>query len=579
MSVAKFIFNVSWPFRYYILGCIFTVTLLAINTILSPYLLKLIINYIANTVTSDFHYVIKLATLFIMTKLGFAIFWRIYSWCELRYEPLLANNIAKTLFDKVTTHSYQFFQDALVGSLSNRISNAADYIPTIISRYIHSLLLTLLTIVFACFAFWHISFWLSLAIFTWVTLYVSLVYIGYSKFGYLSNNLAEVGTKLMGGIVDALANINNMRLFVRKKYELNTLDKNQQLYTKAFYKRGYYLLSFEWLQGLMFVIYQAISVSLLIYLYYIGEVTAGDFAMILTVNSGLVDSLWNLSYIMRENNANLGKVKQALTLLDYPYDIYDKQNALELKIACASIEFKEVSFKYPSGRVIFNKLSFTINSQEKVGLVGYSGAGKTTVINLILRLFDVLSGEILINNINIKEVTQDSLRKNISLIPQDAVLFHRSIMENIRYGREEATDEEVIEAAKQAYAHDFIVELPDGYNSLVGERGVKLSGGQRQRIAIARAFLKNAPLLILDEASSQLDLATEQLIQKSLVELMHNKTVIVIAHRLSTLLIMDRIIVFDKGEICEAGNHEYLLNSNGLYSSLWHSQMGGFLTQ
>ncbi|WP_291398139.1 ATP-binding cassette domain-containing protein [Acinetobacter sp.] len=226
---------------------------------------------------------------------------------------------------------------------------------------------------------------------------------------------------------------------------------------------------------------------------------------------------------------------------------------------------------------LFFKINLSNTAGQKVGLVGYSGGGKSTFVNLILRLYDVTDGAILIDGQDIRDVTQDSLRENIAMIPQDPSLFHRSLMENIRYGRADSTDEEVIEAAKKAHAHEFISALPQGYDSLVGERGVKLSGGQRQRIAIARAILKNAPILILDEATSQLDSVTESLIQESLWELMQNKTTIVIAHRLSTLLHMDRILVFDKGKIVEDGTHSELLAKAGLYKTLWDAQVGGFL--
>jgi ATP-binding cassette subfamily B protein len=222
-------------------------------------------------------------------------------------------------------------------------------------------------------------------------------------------------------------------------------------------------------------------------------------------------------------------------------------------------------------------MSLEILAGQKIGLVGYSGGGKTSFVNLILRLYEISEGSILIDNQDIRDVTQDSLRRAIAMIPQEPVLFHRTLLENIRYGRIEATDEEVIAASKRAYAHEFISKLPENYHTLVGERGIKLSGGQRQRIAIARAILKNAPILILDEATSQLDSVTEEYIQASLAELMQGKTTIVIAHRLSTLLHMDRILVFDQGKIIQDGTHAELLAQAGLYKTLWDAQVGGFL--
>ena len=268
---------------------------------------------------------------------------------------------------------------------------------------------------------------------------------------------------------------------------------------------------------------------------------------------------------------------EALSIIFSFKEIRDKEDARILNCTRGKIVFDRVKFHYKGTEPLFRDKSVEIAAGQKVGLVGYSGGGKTTFANLILRLYNVTGGAILIDGQDIREVTQDSLRENIAMIPQDTSLFHRSLTENIRYGRINATDDEVIEAAKKAHAHEFISRLPQGYDSLVGERGIKLSGGQRQRIAIARAILKNAPILILDEATSQLDSVTENLIQESLRELMQNKTAIVIAHRLSTLLYMDRILVFDKGRIVADGSHDELLARGRLYKNLWNAQVGGFL--
>ncbi len=261
-----------------------------------------------------------------------------------------------------------------------------------------------------------------------------------------------------------------------------------------------------------------------------------------------------------------------------PIQIANQDNAPDLDIKEGTIDFKNVQFSYEENKPLFQNKTVKIRSGEKVGLVGYSGSGKSTFVHLILRLFDVNEGRILIDGQDIKDVSQESLRKSIGFIPQDPSLFHRSLLENIRYGSH-ATEDEVIEAAKKAFAHEFILTLPKGYASLVGERGVKLSGGQRQRIAIARAFLKNAPILILDEATSQLDSVTEDSIQDSLQALMQEKTTIIIAHRLSTLLQMDRILVFDKGQIVQDGTHNQLLKQPGQYQILWNAQVGGFLPE
>lgn len=273
-----------------------------------------------------------------------------------------------------------------------------------------------------------------------------------------------------------------------------------------------------------------------------------------------------------------GEIEEGLDEVLIPHEIVDQKNATTLITKGGKITWENVDFTYGAQHV-FEDFNLTIKPGQRVGLVGHSGAGKTTFVSLLLRQHEVTGGAILIDGQNIAAVTQDSLRNNIAVVPQEPMLFHRSIRENIAYGKPDATDEEIIAVAKKAEAHEFISALSEGYDTLVGERGVKLSGGQKQRIAIARAMLKNAPILILDEATSALDSESEVAIQKALHELMEGKTVIAIAHRLSTLREMDRIIVLDKGEIVEDGTHQELSRGNGIYARLWDHQAGGFLQE
>jgi ATP-binding cassette subfamily B protein len=340
-----------------------------------------------------------------------------------------------------------------------------------------------------------------------------------------------------------------------------------------------YLLKAYFFQGLWVFILISFMLAGLIYGRHHGFVTIGDFALILTLSSAIASSIFNIGEAILQFSKGAGYCRQALDIIVEPHEIVDKPEATELKVTQGKVVFENVHFQYQGTEPLFENKTVIIEPGQKVGLVGHSGSGKSTFVNLILRLFDVNQGRVLIDNQEIKEVTQESLRRNIGMIPQDPSLFHRTLMENIQYGRFDATKEEAIEAAKQAHAHEFIIDLPNGYDSLVGERGVKLSGGQRQRVAIARAFLKNAPILILDEATSQLDSVTEQYIQQSLWQLMQNKTTIVVAHRLSTLLHMDRILVFSQGEIVEDGTHSELLAKGGLYAALWKAQVGGFLQE
>jgi ATP-binding cassette subfamily B protein len=346
---------------------------------------------------------------------------------------------------------------------------------------------------------------------------------------------------------------------------------------KSFQAKEFFMLILHIVQGLMIAIMMGFSAYFLVYLYGKGLVSIGDFALIFGLSMQLGHMTWYTMSFVDQFNQAVGKCKQSLSALLIQPEITDQLDARDLRVEKGEISFDKVRFHYKGTEPLFQNKSVIIAAGQKVGLVGYSGGGKTTFVNLILRLYDVTEGHILIDGQDIRDVTQESLRASIALIPQDPSLFHRSLMDNIRYGRTNATDEDVIEAAKRAHAHEFINTLSQGYDALVGERGVKLSGGQRQRIAIARAILKNAPILILDEATSQLDSVTESHIQESLWDLMQGKTTIVIAHRLSTLLHMDRILVFDRGKIVEDGTHQELLSQAGLYKTLWNAQVGGFL--
>jgi ATP-binding cassette subfamily B protein len=393
----------------------------------------------------------------------------------------------------------------------------------------------------------------------------------------LADHQAFAESIVVGELVDSLTNHSNVRIFSSQRYEntrmLPYFDKQKKAYASVYL----YSIFMQVIQGGLIAAMFGFVTYFLVHLYANGLVTIGDFALILGLSMETGHMMWYTMSEVDEFNKAVGKCKQSLSSLLLPLEIQDKPNAAIFKPKGGHIFFDQVKFHYKGTDPLFQNQSIEIRAGQKVGLVGYSGGGKSTFVNLILRLYDVTAGAILIDGQNICDVTQDSLRANIAMIPQDPSLFQRSLMENIRYGRHDASDFEIIEIAKKAHAHEFIEKLPHGYNSLVGERGVKLSGGQRQRIAIARAMLKNAPILILDEATSQLDSVTESLIQESLWQAMQDKTTIVIAHRLSTLLHMDRILVFHKGKIVEDGTHQELLAKKGRYKELWNAQVGGFL--
>lgn len=394
------------------------------------------------------------------------------------------------------------------------------------------------------------------------------------KSKYLSRELAESKSQLSGVMVDSFSNSCNVKLFTNKKYELSFIDKYvKDVYQKDmdFRKAIFYQQFFSIFSN---IILSFIMLILLVYTKQRNLITAGDFALVLIVSFSILGILRNLSKEYVNFSRDNSICNQALSVVTEKHKINDSDKSKTLTVTKGKIVFDSVFFSYPSScnNYLFRNLCVTINGGQKVGIVGYSGSSKSTFVNLIARLFDIQNGKISIDDQDISVVTQSSLRKNMSLISQDPIMFHRTLMENIRYGDIYASDEEIVEASKKAYAHEFIMNIPGCYESMAGERGVKLSCGQRQKISIARAMLKNAPILILDEATSSLDSISEALIQDSLRVLMKNKTVIVIAHRLSTLLDMDRILVFDKGIIVEDGSHEELLSKRGVYWLLWIAQ-------
>ncbi len=371
-----------------------------------------------------------------------------------------------------------------------------------------------------------------------------------------------------------------VRIFARRKYELEFTKffqaEEQIKHTKA----AFYIERVKIVLGIVCFVFIGIGMTWMqIYTYKHGIIDLGDLIFIFQGGVNITMITWTAGLELPRFFQEIGVCQQAMTLVQTPIHIVDKAEAKSIVIDKGEIVFENVTFRYERNNNIFENQSVVIKPGQKVGLVGFSGGGKTTFVNLILRYYDINSGRILIDSQDISEVTQDSLREQIVMIPQEPLLFHRSLMENIRYGNIEATDEEVIEASKKAHCHEFIQKLKDNYHTVVGERGLKISGGQRQRIAIARAMLKKSRILIMDEATSALDSITESYIQETIEEMSKDRTTLIIAHRLSTLADMDRILVFKDGHIVEDGTHDELYELNGGYRELWDMQIDGFLPE
>lgn len=513
--------------------------------------------------------------------LNFIVFdnvtWRLIGYINYKFEAVIKNQIISGTLDFILDSPHQFFQDNLSGRIASQITTLAESIERILHKISHDCIrgASLLMVSFITAYYVNPVFFCTLLL--WFIAFFSFSIFMSRRLVNLSDIHASSESVVSGQLVDCITNHNNVRIFSKKSYEISRMDQFFFVNQKAFQAKEFFMVVLCIVQGFMIATMMGFSTYFLIYLYEKGLISIGDFALILGLSMELGHMMWYTMSQIDEFNQAIGKCKQSLSALIVDPEINDRSNSLNLLVQKGQIAFEGVKFHYKGTEPLFQNKSVVIEAGQKIGLVGYSGGGKSTFVNLILRLYDVTDGRILIDGQDIKNVTQDSLRRNIAIIPQDPSLFHRSLMDNIRYGRTDATEEEVIKAAKKAHAHEFISKLSQGYGSLVGERGVKLSGGQRQRIAIARAILKDAPILILDEATSQLDSVTESNIQESLWGLMQGKTTIVVAHRLSTLLHMDRIFVFDKGKIVEDGSHAELFKKNGLYKTLWDTQVGGFL--
>ena len=579
-SVTAFVLTCLKPFKWLIAGQFIVAFVWAIDLSFRPYLLKIIFDRISTiSAKAAIAELSRPAIFYCSMSLFIGVIFRLYDFIWLKLNPNLKRHIGNILMQKMMNHSQTLFQNHFAGNLANKIKDVMSSIPDLLKLVIDHFFSHILALFIAVITVWTIDYKFAALLAIWLLVFIigTSCFVGRAK--KLSATAAEIRSAVVGQIVDILTNIMSVHLFAAKRIETQKLKIHLDDYVVADQRRDWCFVTINTFQWLSFVVYQAISFVFLIIGFKEGVITAGDFALLLTINISIVQCLWSLSGKMLELSNLWGNITQGLTVALAPLDIQDNLEATELCVTKGQITFDNVGFHYKGSEPLFTNKSVTIDPGQKVGLVGYSGGGKTTFSNLTLRLYDVTDGCITIDGHDIRDVTQDSLRANIGMIPQDPSLFHRTLMENIRYGKSDTTDAEVIAAAKRAHADEFIMKLPSGYDSLVGERGVKLSGGQRQRVAIARAILKNAPILILDEATSQLDSVTERDIQDSLWDLMQGKTTIVIAHRLSTLLHMDRILVFDSGKIVEDGTHDELLKQGGLYKTLWDAQVGGFLPE
>ncbi len=493
--------------------------------------------------------------------------------------PKLQADIRMEMFDHIQHHSPKYFNERFAGSLANKITDMTTQAEIILQQLFWPIIPAIVTCLAGSVVLFFVNPTFAWILGLWIVIHVGIVLKFTRPIDKYEHRHGEARSTLLGKIVDSFTNNFSVSLFYRFKQEKAALFPYQLKEEKTNIESKQFTEKMSCFTSTFFFIGNFLLLNgSLIYFWLHQQISTGQVIQVF-------NTLWNISGIMWMIGRALplifqsfGTAKQAFSLMLDPEDLGDKPKAQELTIQKGEIIFDNVSFHYGEKKLFENK-HVHIHGGEKVGLVGFTGAGKSTFINLILRFFPLNGGKILIDGQEIADVGLESLRRQIALIPQDPVLFHRTLRENISYGKPEASDAEIARAAKLAHCSEFIRNIPEGYAAKVGERGTKLSGGEKQRIAIARAILADAPILILDEATSSLDSVTEKYIQESLENLMQNRTTIVIAHRLSTLSHMDRILVFDKGKIAEDGTHTSLLSKEGLYAKMWKMQVGGFLPE
>ncbi len=561
---------------------VFLMIIVVTAELLVPYFYKVFFDALTGAEDRLIVVPVLIRTIVLIAVLHFTslVFRRIGDFANIFLQTKIMSNIYSHVYEYLHKHSYDFFNNNFTGSLVKRVNRLVRAFESIADRFYYELFpLTLkISVIFAVLFWMHPT--IGIAMLIWTVLFLLFNY-SFARYKWKFDiKRAEADTKITGVLADTITNSVNIKLFTSLSYEVNRFRGVVSEWVKRLRRVWKLDTLAEAVQGILMILLEFVVLYYAIKLWKDGLMTVGDFVWIQAYLLELFMRLWDFGRTVRELFQRFADAEEMIVVLHQKHDVRDIPKAKRISIGRGKIEFKHVSFSYPKGGILINNLDLKIKPSEKIALIGPSGGGKTTVTKLLLRLFDIQKGQILIDGQDISKVTQDSLRSQISFVPQDPILFHRTLMENICYGRIGATNEEVIVAAKMANCHDFIESFPGGYNTYVGERGVKLSGGERQRVAIARAILVNAPILVLDEATSSLDSESEMLIQEALENLMKHKTTLVIAHRLSTIMRMDRIIVLQDGQIAEEGMHADLLSSeSGLYKKLWNLQMGGYVNQ
>ncbi|OGL60450.1 hypothetical protein A3H10_04125 [Candidatus Uhrbacteria bacterium RIFCSPLOWO2_12_FULL_46_10] len=577
----KQIINVFWKHvrKYPVVTAMLLTGTFSVYTveIITPWFYKKFFDTLAAPIANGADILVHTLFIIIALELLAWLIYRLNAVGLVRLETRVIADLNETSFNYLIGHSYSFFTNSFAGSLVRKVNRLSRAFEEVADQVQFSLIPLIVTVVGILIGVSFRSIVLTATLGVWVIIFLTANYFfaRWKQPYEIAKSMKD--TEATGVLADAIGNSTTIKLFTGHEHEKQRYHNIIEEWRKVY--------SFTWniseiaygVQSLLMIAIEFIMLYIAIKLWRVGILTVGDFVLIQIYIIRLMRQLWDFGRILRRFYMAFADAAEMVEILELPHEIKDRKTAKELAVRQGKIEFNNVDFGFHQTRKVLNRFNLVIQPGERVALVGPSGAGKSTITHLLFRFFEIDAGHILIDGQDISKVTQKSLRDQIALVPQEPILFHRTLLDNIRYGQRGASDAEVVEAAKKAHCHDFINELPFGYDTYVGERGIKLSGGERQRVAIARAILKNAPILVLDEATSSLDSESEALIQDALRELMKGKTVIVIAHRLSTILSMDRIIVIENGKVIDMGTHQELLNRQGIYKKLWEIQAGGFL--
>ena len=584
---SKEIFRLFWktsePYKHRRnLAIFFAMLTLVVTIFVGPLIIAQLLSIIQHNQLHDSKNLWTLIALYSVSGLWSSVIgWRLVLYLAWTFETAMQRDLYAQCFSKLTNQTLFFHSNKFGGSLVSQTNKLVGAVESFWDTIIWSVLPLVVSLVGSIIVLSTLLWQYALFLLIFSIVFSIVVYYGSKPMAKLTKKEAKASNKLNGQLADVISNILAVKSSGAEATEQKFFAKTVSSWRNSSLDvmRGFLKVSTVYSSINMVIKIGAIAFA--VYAAQNNLVSVASVYLIITYTGSVAHELWNMNGIMRNYNRIIGNANDMVEILQTPTTLIDKSD-LKLKVTNGEISMDKITFTHDEGQgdTLFHDFSLDIKPGEKIGLVGASGSGKTTLTKLLLRFADIDSGKITIDGQDISEVTQASLRAKIAYVPQEPLLFHRSVRENIAYGRPDATDAEIEEAAKKAGAYDFIVGLKDGFDTMVGERGIKLSGGQRQRVAIARAILKDAPILVLDEATSALDSESEALIQKSLETLMKNRTSIVIAHRLSTIAKLDRIIVLKNGKIVEDGSHDELINKKrGVYAKLWARQSGGFIEE